>query len=90
MEQTMGQLTVEERRRVFLAREQHLHKPLVLPPGRLVGPGRERTADAAARRRRNLTTIAIIVTLLATGSVAWGTVEFRRPLSVLETVLPRA
>jgi hypothetical protein len=86
----MGQLTVEERRRIFVAREQQLHKPLASPPGRPVGPGPDRTVAAAARRRRNLVTIAIIVTLLASGSIAWGTVELRRPLSVLETVLPRA
>ena len=86
----MGQLTLDERRRVFVAREQQLQKAQAAPSGRPIGAGPVRTAAAAARRRRNLATIAIIVTLVASGSIAWGTVQFRRPLSVLETVLPRA
>jgi len=85
----MSQLTLDERRRVFVVREQQLQNALAALPGRPVD-GPDRTAAAAARRLRNLATIAIIVTLLASGSIAWGTVEFSRPLSLLETVLPRA
>ena len=86
----MGHLTLEERRRVFVAREQQLQKALTAPSGRPGAASPDGTAAAAARRRRNLATIAIIVTLVASGSIAWGSVEFRRPLSVLEIVLPRA
>jgi hypothetical protein len=86
----MSHLTLEERRRIFVSRAQQSPNALAAPPRRPIGAGPHRTAAAAARRRRALATIAVIVTLVASGSIAWGTVEFRRPLSLLETVLPRA
>ena len=85
----MGQLTVDERRRVFRAREQGLQKASAPPPGPSGGPRAGKIAGGRVSRLRGLATIAVIVTLLAGGSVAWGTVELHRPLSLLEAVLPR-
>jgi len=85
----MGQLTVDERRRVFAARAQGLPKPPAPPPGPSVGPGAGKTAGDRVRRLRDLATIAVIVTVLAGGSLAWRTVEFHRPQSLLDAVLPR-
>jgi hypothetical protein len=83
----MGQLTVDERRRIFAAREQRRQAAFVLPEVSSIGCETER---GRVRRIRDLVRIALIVTLLAGGSVVWRVVEFHRPVSLLEAVLPRA
>lgn len=83
----MGQLTVDERRRIFAAREQCRKAAFVLPEALSIGGDTER---GRVRRIRDLVRIALIVTLLAGGWVVWRVVEFDRPVSLLEAVLPRA
>lgn len=81
----MGALTLEERRRVFLARQQASRQQLA----RLTAPV---TVPESALRRRRLAVIlktAMIAALLATGWLAVHGVEFHLPASMAEA-LPRA
>jgi hypothetical protein len=85
----MARLTVDERRRLFMAQEQRRQKAFT-PPAPPVACGGGKTARGRARRLRDLVRITVIVVVLAGGSVAWRVVEFHRPMSLLEVVLPRA
>jgi len=80
----MGALTLEERRRVFLSRQQANRQQIA----RLTAPV---TVPESALRRRRLAILkaAMIAALLATGWFAVHVVEFRLPPSMAE-VLPRA
>jgi hypothetical protein len=82
---SMGALTLEERRRVFLSRQQANRQQIA----RLTAPV---TVPESALRRRRLAAIlktAMIAALLATGWFTVHVVEFRLPPSMAE-VLPRA
>ena len=81
----MGALTLEERRRVFLSRQQASRQQLA----RLTAPV---TVPESALQRRRLAGIlktAMIAALLATGWFAVHVVEFHLPASTAEA-LPRA
>jgi hypothetical protein len=83
---SMGALTLEERRRVFLSRQQQASRQQL---ARLTVPV---TVPESALRRRRLAAIlksAMIAALLATGWFTVHVVEFRLPPSMAE-VLPRA
>jgi hypothetical protein len=81
----MGTLTPEERRRVFLSRQQASRQQLA----RLTAP--VTVPESALRRRRRATILktAMIAALLATGWFAVHVVEFHPPASMAEA-LPRA
>jgi hypothetical protein len=85
----MARLTVDERRRLFMAQEQRRQK-VFAPPSPPVVCGGGKTASGRARRLQDLVRITAIVVVLAGGSVVWRVVEFHRPMSLLEVVLPRA
>jgi hypothetical protein len=80
----MGTLTLEERRRVFLARQRkirddaaQLSAPVASPPHRLRGPQR-----AAVKG-------AMIAALLGVGWYAYHAVEIHIPASIAEALVPR-
>jgi len=83
----MGQLTVDERRRIFAAREERRQAAFVLPEASSIVGDTER---GRVRRIRDLVRIASIVILLASGWVLWRIAEFHGPVTLLEAVLPRA
>jgi len=81
----MGALTLEERRRVFLSRQQASQQQIA----QLTAPV---TVPKSALRRRRLAAIlkaAMITALLATGWFAVHVVEFHLPAS-MAAALPRA
>jgi hypothetical protein len=86
----MGRLTVDERRRLFVAQQQRRQKAFAPPPTSPVASGRGKTASGRARRLQGLVKIAVIVMMLAGGSVVWRVVELHPPMSLLEALLPRA
>jgi hypothetical protein len=79
----MGALTAEERRRIFLARQQAGREGLAR---RAAVPAPESYSER--RRLRALLKAAMLVALLGTGWVAFHAVEFHMPASIAET-LPR-
>jgi len=82
----MGQLTREERRRVFLAQEKS-RSAMLRTRAR---PERAPRAPRAERRVLVwLVKTAMLATLLAAGWSAYRAVEFHTPESIVETLLPR-
>ncbi|PYN95840.1 MAG: hypothetical protein DMD89_18740, partial [Candidatus Rokuibacteriota bacterium] len=85
-EVSMGRLTREERRRVFLAQEKArraMQKSMACPQST---PGEPRV------QRWGLLWLfraAMIATLLAAGCFAYHAAEFHAPESLVETLLPR-
>ena len=80
----MGALTAEERRRVFLARQETTREQLTRLSAPVAAPERHplrRPLDAVLKA-------AMIVALLATGWLAGHAVEFHIPASIAEA-LPR-
>ena len=80
----MGALTAEERRRVFLAR-QEANRP---GPARLSAPVTGSEPHAPRRRLNTALKTAIVITLLGVGGFAVHVVEFHIPASIAEA-LPR-
>ena len=80
----MGALTAEERRRVFVARQQAYRER----SARLAAPVPAAELHSQRRRLRALLKAATLVALLGTGWVAYHVVEFHVPSSIAET-LPR-
>jgi hypothetical protein len=82
----MGRLTLEERRRVFLIQQQARCETLALM-------STLPTAAAPSAPPRywlsHLVKTAMIVALLGGGWLAYHTVEFHSPASVVEALLPR-
>jgi hypothetical protein len=86
----MSQLTIDERRRVFLAQQQSRRLVFAPPPA---APGVDRRGERGGRRAPivpGLLTLVVLGAALAAGSVAWRGVEFHPPTSLLDAVLPRA
>ncbi len=83
----MGRLTSEERRRIFLAKQQTAGAMLV----RLrAAPSAAAPGDGASRRGRlRVLTAAMIVMLLGGGWAASQPVELCLPASIVETLMPR-
>jgi hypothetical protein len=80
----MGALTLEERRRVFLVRQEARREGLA----RLSAPVAAPESHPLRRRRHAVLKAAMIVALLGTGWVAYHVVEFHIPASIAEA-LPR-
>jgi len=80
----MGALTAEERRRVFLARQETSREQLA----RLSAPVAAPEPHPLRRRLDAVLKAAMIVALLGTGWVAYHLVEFHIPASIAEA-LPR-
>jgi hypothetical protein len=80
----MGRLTSEERRRIFLAKEQTSGEMLARLRAVPIAAG-----DGASRPGRRLLTAALIVMLLGGGLAASQPVELHRPASIVETLMPR-
>jgi hypothetical protein len=81
----MGRLTPEERRRIFLAKEQtsrEMRAPLRAVP---IAAGK----GASRPGRLRLLTAALIVTLLGGGLASSPPVELHLPASIVEALLPR-
>ena len=81
----MGRLTPEERRRIFLAKEQTSGE--MLARFRAVPIAAEEGASRPGRLR--LLTAALILMLLGGGLSASQPVELHRPASIVETLMPR-
>ena len=79
----MGALTLEERRRVFLARQQKIREDVA----RLSAPASTQP-HPLRRPRRAVLKAAMILAPLAVGWVAYHVVEFHIPASIAEP-LPR-
>ena len=81
----MGRLTLEERRRMFLAQQQARGEMLV----RMSAP----IASAEPRAPRywlsQVLKTAMLIALLGGGWFAYHAVQFHVPASVVETLLPR-
>lgn len=82
----MGQLTREERRRVFLLQEKSRSAMMSALTSAHATP---RDARPSRPRRLWLVKTAMIATLLAGGWFAYQAVEFHAPASVMEALLPR-
>ena len=80
----MGALTSEERRRVFLARQEASRDALA----RLSAPVAAPEPHPLRRRLNAALKTAMIVALLGTGWFAYHIVEFHMPASIAEA-LPR-
>jgi len=80
----MGVLTVEERRRVFLARQKASREGLA----RLSAPVPASEPHSLRRQLNAVLKAAMVVALLGTGWVAYHVVEFHIPASIAEA-LPR-
>ena len=80
----MGALTLEERRRVFLARQQKNREDVA----RLSAPVASLQVHPVQGPLRAVLKAAVIVALLAVGWFAYHVVEFRIPGSIAEA-LPR-
>ena len=80
----MGALTLEERRRVFLVRQEARREGLA----RLSAPVAAPESRPLRRRLSALLKAAMIVAGLGTGWVAYHVVEFHIPASIAEA-LPR-
>ena len=80
----MGALTLEERRRVFLARQQKIRADVA----RLSAPVASPQPHPLRRPRRAALKAAMILALLAVGWLAYHVVEFHIPASIAEA-LPR-
>jgi len=81
----MGRLTSEERRRIFLAKEQTSGEMLARLRAVPIAAGE----SASRPGRRRLLTTALIVMLLGGGLAASQPVELHRPASIVETLMPR-
>jgi hypothetical protein len=82
----MGQLTLEERRRVFLVQQRARGETLA----RMSTPAAAAEPSAPPRHwLSQLATTAMIVALLGGGWLAYHAVEFHAPASVVEALLPR-
>jgi hypothetical protein len=84
----MTRVPVDERRRLFLARQQASealeHQALASAPSHPFSPG------AAAQHRMRLVVRAIVIAMLVgAGLVAFHTVTFNLPASVVDALLPR-
>jgi hypothetical protein len=80
----MGALTPEERRRVFLARQEARRDGLA----RLSAPVAVPESHRLRRRLHAVLKVAMMVALLGTGWVAYHVIEFHMPASIAEA-LPR-
>ena len=80
----MGALTADERRRVFLARQEASRQGLA----RLSAPVAAPKPHPLRRRLDAVLKAAMLVALLGTGWVAYHLVEFHMPASIAEA-LPR-
>jgi len=80
----MGALTSDERRRVFLARQQANRAQLARPSA----PGAAPEPYPLRRRLKAILKMAMIVALLATGWFAFHAVEFHMPGSIAEALRP--
>jgi hypothetical protein len=80
----MGALTAEERRRVFLARQDANRQALA----RLSAPIFASEPRSLRRRLNAVLRAAMIVALLSTGWLAYHVVEFRVPASIADA-MPR-
>jgi len=81
----MGRLTSEERRRIFLAKEQTSGEMLARLRAVPIAAGE----GASRPGRRRLLKAALIVMLLGGGLAASQPVELHRPASIVETLMPR-
>jgi len=83
----MGKLTPAERRRVFLIQEHNRQAMLARVSA---DPAAELDHGGASRRRQQrLLKTVLIFTLLSGGLALYELVEFHRPASVVEALLPR-
>ena len=80
----MGALTLEERRRVFLVRQQKIREEVTWQSSPVASP----QPHPVRRPLRSVLEAAMIVALLAAGWFAYDVVEFHIPASINE-VLPR-
>jgi hypothetical protein len=81
----VGRLTPEERRRIFLAKQQTASAILARLRAAPSAAG-----DGASRRGRlRLLKAAMIVMLLGGGLAVSQPVELHRPASIVETLMPR-
>jgi len=84
----MTRVPVDERRRLFLARQQAGQaledQRLALAPSHPFSP-----AAAAQHRRRPVVRAIVIAMLVGAGLVVFQTVTFNLPTSVVEALLPR-
>ena len=80
----MGQLTLEERRRIFIARRRTRDDIMTPRPAPTAAPGTQRPG---LRLNRIVKTVAIAV-LLSVGWFAYHAVELHIPASIAEA-LPR-
>jgi hypothetical protein len=80
----MGQLTVQERRRVFLARHQTSRAMLT----RLSAPAAAPQPLQPSRRLSPIVKTAVIVALLSAGWFVCHAIELHVPVSIVEA-LPR-
>jgi len=80
----MGALTPEERRRVFLARQETSREQLA----RLSAPVAAQEPRSLRRQLNAVLKAAMIVALLGTGWFAYHLIEFHIPASIAEA-LPR-
>jgi len=83
----MTRVPLDERRRLFLARQQASQaledQRLAFPPSQPLSPA------AASQHRMRLVVRAIVVAMLVgAGLVAFHTVTFNLPTSVVEALLP--
>jgi hypothetical protein len=81
----MGQLTQDERRRIFLARQRTRHEMLarISAPIALVEPRSPRYVVSQVLKT------AMAVALLGGGWLAFHVVQFHVPTSLVEALMPR-
>lgn len=81
----MTRVPLDERRRLFLARQQARQAALVQPT-----PAPPLSAPSPSRRRVRLVVRAAIVgMLLGMGLIAFHSVTFELPTSIVDALLPR-
>jgi hypothetical protein len=81
----MGRLTPDERRRVYLARQQSSRET----PARISTPIAARGPRAPRYRLNQVVKTAMIAALLGGGWFAYHAIEFHVPASIVEALLPR-
>jgi hypothetical protein len=81
----MGRLTPEERRRVYLARQQASREMLT----RISAPVAATEPRSPRYRLARVIKAAMIATLLGGSWFAYHTIEFHVPASIVEALLPR-
>lgn len=82
----MGRFTHDERRRIFLAQKRARQAMLA---SMFAAPALDVDHDAAGRRRRQLLTTAMLLTLLGVGFGVFQSVDVHPPTSLVEALLPR-